>query len=785
MATEKKPTFKNIVGSGFPDYINGQIRKRGETLFNKNRDNKTLQFLTNRNIFFRLSSSVNIGDSSALARNNVLQGGTLNNDRTLRKGFNETYKKGTDDDLGFKPMPGIVNVSIGTGGKWQTLMQADIEFVCYDLGQLDTMTKLYMSLGCSVFLEWGHSNYIKNDGTFESNPSLINFFGINDRDELLKQATLKREKTEGNYECLLGKVYNFDWSANNDGSYNCKIQVMGAGGIVESLKINTAGATNFDIFTDETDESYGDYSSYLESALSGIKGFIIRASKAIKLLNINQSIGSDRKLSNQFVEVGLNSSVYISNKRETKTYRGYLNGLFEKTKYKGPKFVGDNIQSENINVRKGNAHQFISGYDTKISDISSNLYKAYTSDSSLDDSKEDLHYITLGHLFTLIQHFGIFSEGTEGNSKPVVYLDYNPNNTIIKTPSLRASIDPSKCLIPYITTPDYQDLFFNDIFVEYPSLKTKDLLTSENYPRNIPAFEDKLFNILINLDFVINTLKGLSNNSNDPDVNLMDYITQILDGINVSLGKVNSFRPFHDKDSNCIRIIDENILPAETKENDIVTIPNFGTNSLIYDYSFNTKLSPQLAKQIIIGAQASDSIKDFPDDALTYQYFNGGVIDRFAKEKIAPIGRNDIFGEPKINYLPYKKLYNHLINVYSFGNIKKETILQVTTLYNDLQNKVIKKPKKVTTLSLIGDIARPSFPQVTDEIPSTILPIEYSIKIDGISGILPYSVFRIPNNRLPRQYKDRIDFAVFSINHEVENNKWYTVLRGQVIPRSN
>ena len=268
MATEKKSNFKNIVGSGFPDYINGQIRKRGETLFNKNRDNKTLQFLTNRNIFFRLSSSVNIGDSSALARNNVLQGGTLNNDRTLRKGFNETYKKGTDDDLGFKPMPGIVNVSIGTGGKWQTLMQADIEFVCYDLGQLDTMTKLYMSLGCSVFLEWGHSNYIKNDGTFESNPSLINFFGINDRDELLKQATLKRKNTQGNYECLLGKVYNFDWTANNDGSYNCKIQVMGAGGIVESLKINTAGATNFDIFTDETDESYGDYSSYLESPSS-------------------------------------------------------------------------------------------------------------------------------------------------------------------------------------------------------------------------------------------------------------------------------------------------------------------------------------------------------------------------------------------------------------------------------------------------------------------------------------------------------------------------------------
>ena len=265
----------------------------------------------------------------------------------------------------------------------------------------------------------------------------------------------------------------------------------------------------------------------------------------------------------------------------------------------------------------------------------------------------------------------------------------------------------------------------------------------------------------------------------------MDYITQILDGVNVSLGKVNSFRPFHDKDSNCIRIIDENVLPIESKENDIVTIPNFGTNSLIYDYSFNTKLSPKLASQLVIAAQASDKIKDFSEDVLSYQYFSGGAVDRFAKEKIAPIEKNDIFGEPKINYLPYKKLYNHLANIYSFGNIKKETISQVITLYNDLQNKVIKRPKKVTTLSLIGDIARPSFTPAINERPSTIIPIEYSIKIDGISGILPYSVFRIPNNRLPRQYKDRIDFAVFSINHEVENNKWYTILRGQVISRPN
>jgi len=114
--------FKNIVGSGFPTYVTDQLNKRGEKINEKNRNNNTLQFLTNRNAWFRLSSSVDTynldGAFDKLARENILQGGTLKNSQKIKGGFNETYSRGTDDDLGFKPMPGITNVSIGTGGKW-------------------------------------------------------------------------------------------------------------------------------------------------------------------------------------------------------------------------------------------------------------------------------------------------------------------------------------------------------------------------------------------------------------------------------------------------------------------------------------------------------------------------------------------------------------------------------------------------------------------------------------------------------------------------------------------
>ena len=64
---------------------------------------------------------------------------------------------------------------------------------------------------------------------------------------------------------------------------------------------------------------------------------------------------------------------------------------------------------------------------------------------------------------------------------------------------------------------------------------------------------------------------------------------------------------------------------------------------------------------------------------------------------------------------------------------------------------------------------------------SVLIPLEYTITMDGIAGILPYNAFLIPNNRLPERYRGKVSFAVFSINHAFDNNNWTTTLRGQVI----
>ena len=169
--------YKNIVGTSFPPYVKDQLNLRSSKGGKNFKTSEELQYLTNTNAYFRLSSAASVVDKeistpptynyaqaqtgttspttadisgfkdkfhydaeiidytwdTKLARENVLQGGIIEiqefgdeNNKTYeekqKKGFSETYNQGTSDKLGLQPMPGITGITIGTGGKWQTLM---------------------------------------------------------------------------------------------------------------------------------------------------------------------------------------------------------------------------------------------------------------------------------------------------------------------------------------------------------------------------------------------------------------------------------------------------------------------------------------------------------------------------------------------------------------------------------------------------------------------------------------------------------------------------------------
>ena len=787
-----------------------------------------------------------------LAKANVLQGGTISISETKdidgnlkfqanrKTQFNELYKQGATDKLGLKPMPGITNISVGTGGKWQTLLQGDVEFICYDLDQLETMSKLYMSLGVHVFLEWGHAPYVDKSGNILKSNQPIDYFNYDDTKDLLQAVTGKKEQTGGNYGALVGRVYNFDYEAKNDGSYNCKIQIMGPGGMLESLRINKSNRIDYDI---NSSENQGDkYSSDLANALHTIRETIKNSDVAQNFKPYRWGDYGDSTTKFGVID-GSNFFEEITNSQGTTTYAKTLNSIFESCNHNGPSF---NEKSGNVTINYkspfttyGNAWQIISN-------LSSALPSENATDSLLpiplstffgfstifreggteeQKSKEDTsptsEYITFGHLMCLLQHMGVFVYGKDrgsstkytpsqrrsleregydfggntNNYNPILYLDYHPDNTKVLTGPLEASFDPNICLVPLSVNPNKDvngdsDLkafgrFFNPLDTMENSttppkwdperdqtnlqknlihLKDNNVINNALKTTNPPfpsKYDGKIFNVLINLTFAIDKLEGLS--SGGREVNLIEYINTILDGINVSLGKVNSLRAFFDDSSSVVRIIDENLTEDITEEN-LLEIPNYGLQSIAYDYSYSSKISPRLASQIVIASQAADKggINAFSEDVLTYSKLNGNVRDRFSEIIVPPLeisengNESDIIQENKAT----QKLYNDLYNIYTLGQITNGTN-NYTNLYSDLQN-INRKFYSTKNTNLV-------------------IPLVFSIEIDGIEGILPYNAFRIPDERLPRRYRGKVAFAVFNINHNFNNNNWTTTLNGQTI----
>ena len=79
-----------------------------------------------------------------------------------------------------------------------------------------------------------------------------------------------------------------------------------------------------------------------------------------------------------------------------------------------------------------------------------------------------------------------------------------------------------------------------------------------------------------------------------------------------------------------------------------------------------------------------------------------------------------------------------------------------------------------------------SNPAIDEYQGSVMIPLDFSLEMDGISGIIPHSAFEIPKDSLPKSYltkkgESRIVFILHSIDHNVNNNKWTTKITGQTL----
>jgi muramidase (phage lysozyme) len=237
----------SIFRNTFQTEISGSLAARQNAMVSRTPD--VIQYLNSRNSFIRMTSSVNVGnDNGALAKKNVLLGGTLNPNGGLKSGVgnaNEAYSTrtpgGTTNRLGIRPMPGIVNMDIKSKSAYGSLREAVINFQCWDIHQLEELELLYMRPGYTVLVEWGWLPHLNNSGRLVTTPpsfyDILNK-GVTDRRVIFKELYDKSTASGGNYDAMFGYIKNYQWSARPDGGYDCQTTIISTGEIIESLKVN-------------------------------------------------------------------------------------------------------------------------------------------------------------------------------------------------------------------------------------------------------------------------------------------------------------------------------------------------------------------------------------------------------------------------------------------------------------------------------------------------------------------------------------------------------------------
>ena len=778
----------NILGQPFSPWVTEQIKVRQTSLGNSsNLTNTNLIYQHSKTPWLRLASTVNITEikdgnfkgegvynklksyglnqslltNDQVARNLMLFGGTTkidsNNTASFNVGlntenslYNGAYGWGGTEERGYVPMPGILNASVQYYNNG-ALSKATINMKCWSRNQLALLDVLYMRPGYNLLLEFGHTMYLDNDGQLQKFENFITgplSFILNPTSKNSDKPThfdvhdliqTERKDRFGNYEAVFGKITNFNWSFNPDGSYDCTTILTGMGDMMESLKVN------------------------------------------IKL----PSKSDNDQESNQTSEAPEETNIppIVANKNKT-TFNKVLYGLYEQTNK-----VSEKDQFFNVKIPEAPIAQCEVEADgtqkTKFKKEELVISKGMLAVQSVTtDGEENISpqvYITFGCFLALIQKYLLLYDK---NGAPLFDFDIdfkdlpNDENYIVRLPG-SFSADPLTCLIPYSNV--------NEEISATISLPDTDLNTTlkqSSFNIDDNPYLGRLMHIYLNANKLVEIFNS-SPRDDDGSLSLLSFINSIIREFTRALGSINIISVKINEDKGKIVFIEnqpQRFTKTESTQS-LAMINTFGVKpdaegSFVRNIVMGGEISPQFASMIAIGSQISGN--KLSANATGFSKYNLGLEDRVIPKKdnnTTFVGDND---EPEktIEDLWNKQIQDPsepttqnpglFVGTYQLRQFLTENIRALVELNNDWTNMIsgILVEKK--------QLQSPFF-----------LPFNLSLDLDGISGIKLFEKFTLDDRVMPPSYgTGNIDLLVKSLNHTVSPSSWETQIDTQAAPRS-
>ena len=771
-----------------------------------------------------------------LAKKYILEGGTLYNNR-LRKGVNaidgvygsnldkisnDPKSKLTDRTFGIRPMPGITSVSVQNKLAYGSLREATINFYAWDKHQLEELEILFMRPGYSVFLDWGWSQYLDHNlnGSNESIQSYPDNIRIKNFDVTTPDVFSKNipesdyydaidktvEKTNGNYDAMLGYVKNFNWQLMSNGGYQCSSTIISRGEVLEGIK----ASANLKIIIGSPIPPVIDPSaepkmpiSFFEKIFLTLKG-AINSSELTDLGNPipkvdENNVKNENASTPPLKKTGefYNQNISDINKVEDELkvlYNNIIQGLSEDT------FLYKYYDNEEIILGKGYP-------------VPDPIGAVLPSEGTADGS--GIEYLNLNTLIAIIQRFLI--PRNKDTHEPLIYLVV-PYETPCLMSEDTVSIDPMTCLIKnqYATfimdtqngdDPNqvgFQPQIYNSFSFISGSYKVGNPRSLGTFPneeriqigkkakiqnanKSVKEFEYNIVNIgeignvYVSIGKIIDIYRSLAGSENGVDV--IDFLKTLLEDISFSLGGINDFKLYTDK--NTIQIIDTKYLESgkDSLYNDKFSFNLIGLKSICRDVKINSRIFEEQSTMIGIGASAGGNINNLGDVYASSQViFNKGLKDRIVRN----MEYGSIQNQDKLKLVTDEDLYYYNIynNIFALSNYLKKKVIGTDKVINGVNQgyNSISAPSENEITNAASLLKTVHFQLNGKDVDfKALIPFELEITLDGIGGFVTGQIFTINKDFLPKEYFNKnIGFAITGISHMLQNNDWVTIIKAQI-----
>lgn len=761
----------------------------------------------------------------------------------------KSYGLGSND-FGIVPPPGLISAKVNCKNRG-SIREATVVIKAYNLFQFELIELLYLRLGYTMMLEWGWDKFENSKGEIQNVGNTIiedlwfqDFESYNYK-KIIDSVVRYRKIYEANYDGFLGKVVNFDWSFQPDGTYDITLKLITVGDVIESLKVNLPSnlvtAAQMDAFLYQGNNN-----------------------NTPQLRKLNSPIITNAGSST--LSVDLFTDVAKSKPEKWWVYKGNYTGLFTNLK---------------------NSKDYDIPADYKVKEAKEDETIKYPPTGT--DSNKFNYYLTFYELLEKLNRLCVpsinggkmlrFSTGGDE------ICSYFPN---------QVSFDPKICLIKpqfdepiNASTPEELKKKSTCVKNYYDAFsKLKDFAVQEE---NTNIIYGNIMNIYLNYNFVSEVLEK---NTKDGDISIFKFLQSICNGVNNALGGFNKLEPVIEED-NKIKIIDQNTIPGiensskfGNRFNNTPPFEIFGysttpsgssLSNFVTDFSFKTKIGPELASMITIGAPDAKT-KNY--DGTAFSKWNDGLEDAYAltykdpeqnsfKEEdnntypftstqVAKMSEAFRAADFDLSWLPDAYAMSLLTlygintlrddsNVYSekygikiqgvrdvedcpiskqdYNNVTWEEYTEEVVEWLENQKDPIEeleateinnylgwliqsfggKINKKTADSKLYFYLNDDFYKIGKEVfksfinssnnnnynknknPSNtigFIPADLGLTIDGLSGVKIYNALAINQRFLPKSYPSSLKFIITKVDHDISANNWKTSLGTISVPKT-